>query len=481
MDNSDLHLEDFTLKPKFSFSSPYLADYFGIWCIHEQLFRAMAERCNGMDLAAHVKSSAVQQSVESRDNRIYQLTNDGIAVVQIRGAMMKTVPSMDDGTSTVRLRQQLRAAARDSEVRGAMLVLDTPGGTVKGNADLCADVGSFAASKPIFAFIEDMCASAGVSVASQATKRYANHANAIYGSMGTYGVLVDNSGLAEKLGVKVHVVKAGDYKGMGEPGTAITEEQLAEMQRIINSMNEGYLQMIATGLGKPVESIRPLADGRVLFASEAVKAGLINGVQTYEQAYAELLQLAGQSSKTVPSPKPRSQIMADTPAAATLAELKQAFPKSSADWREKQLEANATMSVASASYIQFVEASAETERQAHVKQLADAKAKAETDVEAARAEGKLKSGSLGHKPIVAKGSGTGESEYLESGDALEDFNAAVVQIAGPNADLQRRQRAIRQVASAKPDLYQAYLLACNPGKKQKRLISEKLEAVTASN
>jgi signal peptide peptidase SppA len=470
---------DFHLSPKFAFDSPYLADYFGIWSIHEPLFRALAERCNGMDLLAHVQSADVRQSVSARDSHSFQITDDGVAIIQVRGAMMKTVPSMGDGTSTVRLRQQVREARRDPSVRGAMLVMDTPGGTVKGNSDFVADVAEFAKAKPIYAFVEDMTASAGVSVASQATKRYANHANAIYGSMGTYGVLVDHSGQAERLGIKVHVVRAGDFKGMGEPGSVITEEQLAEMQRVINAMNEGYLQMIAQGLGKPLEEIRPLADGRVLFAADAAQAGLIDGIRTYEQAYAELLE-ACQPSKPVSLSKPRSQIMADMHP-ATLAELKTKFPKSTAEWRESQLEASSTLPDAALNYAKFVEERAEAAEKAHAKALEDAKASADKDVEAAKAQAKVAGGSLGHRPIRATGSGEGESEseYLETGDAIEDFNLAVAKIAGAHADLSRRQRAIRQVASQKPDLYQAYLLACNPGKKQKRLITEKLEAVGA--
>jgi hypothetical protein len=168
--------------------------------------------------------------------------------------------------------------------------------------------------------------------------------------------------------------------------------------------------------------------------------------------------------------------MADTQP-ATIAELKQKFPKSTADWREKQLEAGASLPEAALNYAAFVEEQREADRQRHEKQLADAQTKADADLEAARAEGKAKGGSLGHRPITAKGNGEGEIEYLESGDAIEDFNIAVAKIAGPNPDLKRRQHAVRQVATAKPELYQAYLLACNPSKKQKRLITEKLESI----
>lgn len=474
---------DFTLPPRFSLDSPYLSDYFGIWQVLENPFRAIVDRCNGINLHAHLQSVEVKQQVDSRDNRIFEVTKDGIAVFGINGPTMKSVPSMANGTSTVRLRQQIRAAKRDAEVVGAMLVMDTPGGTAKGNIDLADDVASFAAVKPIFAYVEDLVASAGVSIASQATKRYANNATAIYGAMGTYIVIEDLSGMAEKLGVKVHVVRAGDFKGMGEPGTAITEAQLAELQRIVNSLNDGYLSVIARGLNRTVESIRPLADGRVIMAADAVSAGLINGIQTYEKTYGELVELANKSkSQNVRNQhQRRSPAMEKTP--ATLAELKATFPKSTADWRESQIESGASLQEASISYAKFVEAKADEERAEHAKALekakADAEVKAKEEATSEKAKSKAASGSLGHRPLTSKNEVDDDDAYegLETGDPVEDFNLAVCKIAGRNPDMQRRQRAVRQVASSKPELYQAYLLATNQGKRQERLIKEKLEAV----
>ena len=65
---------------------------------------------------------------------------------------------------------------------------------------------------------------------------------------------------------------------------------------------------------------------------------------------------------------------------------------------------------------------------------------------------------------------------MESGDPIEDFNAAVAVLAGRSPTLQRRHSAVRAVARKNPELYQAYLLATNPGRLQARLITEKLEA-----
>lgn len=156
----------------------------------------------------------------------------------------------------------------------------------------------------------------------------------------------------------------------------------------------------------------------------------------------------------------------DSPKSATLAELKSTFPNSTADWRETQLEANATLSDAAIAYAQHVEAKATAEREEHAKALADAQAKATATNDV----------SLGHDPMTLSGLGDGDEYQSETGDPTLDFNNAVAKLAGANPSYERRRQAVRTVANKHPELYQAYLLAQNPGKRQRRLIEEKMES-----
>ena len=93
----------------------------------------------------------------------------------------------------------------------------------------------------------------------------------------------------EKLGLKVHVIRAGEYKGMGEPGTVITRSSSAKPSGMINAMNESYSNLVARGTRLPLSKVRSLADGRVILAGDAVSAGLINGIETLDQTYDELV------------------------------------------------------------------------------------------------------------------------------------------------------------------------------------------------
>lgn len=444
------------LAPRFDVGTSYFADYFGLWMIHDEWFSRFIANVQGIDLSSHLN-----QRARDDDGAVYSVTKDGIAQFAIRGPMMKFAPSMSEGTSTVELRRALNLARRDPEVRGGILISDTPGGTSKGNEDLSGDVARFAATKPLFAYVEDMTASAGVSVVSQATKRYANNATAMYGAMGTYAVLQDMSGMAEKLGVKVHVVKAGEFKGAGAPGTELTEKQLAEVQRVVNSVNDAYLQTIASGVRQSVESIRALADGRIILASDAVKAGLINGVQSYEATYRELLETISRS--------PNTQRGGTKMESATLAELKATFPNSTAEWRETQLEAKASLSDAAIAYASHVETKAAAERETHKKEL-----------EAAKNAKPAASPSLGHQPLTTANVGGDDIEML-SGDPVTDFNAAVQERLPKHrqASFEERSAAIAFVARVKPQLHQAYLSATNSktGLMQ-RLLKEKFETAT---
>jgi signal peptide peptidase SppA len=437
---------DFTLPHSFGGIVPRIDEYFGVWAMHEPTFRAIVDRCNGIHLTTHVHSEHAREAVASQTGIEYPVTKDGIAVIAIRGPMMKQVSSMSGGTSTVRIRQQLRAALNDPEVAGAMLVLDTPGGTVSGNADLAREVQRFAEAKPIYAYTEDLTASAGVSVASMATKRFANNASALYGSMGVYSVLTDSSQMAEKVGVKVHVIRAGEHKGAGTPGTEITPEQLAEAQRIIDQLNAQYLGLIAEGLGRSLDSVQVLADGRIHSAQDAVGMGLLDGIQPYD---ATMAQLVAESGARRTFAKRGNAMTENGPTPATLAELKQSFPRSTAEWRESQLEAGATLTRATGAWAQQLEKQLEGERAAREK--AEAAAVQRAAEAALPVRGSVLTGNL---PLTLK---PGEQAAV-GGDPVQAFAQAMRGPDGRMLSWEDRKAARRSLT---PQQLAAHMAATN--------------------
>lgn len=218
---------------------------------------------------------------------LYVIDSNGIAIIPLVGPLMKGDSKFGGTTSTVRTRRAVRMATQDSDVRGIMLHIDSPGGTVSGTAELAADVKLADDQKPVHAFIDDLGASAAYWVASQARRVSAN-ATAEVGSIGVVAVVEDSSGQAEAEGIKVHVIATGPFKGAFVDGTEVTPDHLAYLQQRVDEINGHFLRAISKGRKMSMAEVRKAADGRVFGAAVAQEMGLIDAVQRMDKALADL-------------------------------------------------------------------------------------------------------------------------------------------------------------------------------------------------
>jgi len=337
----------------------------------------MLQGLTGFDLRAHVHLQREQQALRSEAS--YRVDRNGIVVLQITGTMTKRGSSLSGG-GTVRLRRQLREAASDPEVRGILLAIESPGGTVAGTKELADDVADINAnSKPVHAFIEDLGASAAYYVASQADRVTAN-LPAMVGSIGTFMVVYDVSSRMGQMGVKAHVIRAGKFKGAGAFGSEVTEAQIEEWQSLITDSNELFLNAVATGRDMSLAQVRQVADGRVHLASHAMDLKLIDGVGTISEAISALSAVANPRKREVTMSENKTE-----PTAATIEQLRAACPGASSDFLLKQLEANATVQSAQTAFI--VEQNEQVRKaNAEVEEAKASAAKAEKEAEEAKSK-----------------------------------------------------------------------------------------------
>lgn len=261
--------------------TPRLESY---WAIEPKAFAPLIGRPVDLSITPRVAHS------ETRDGG-YTIQN-GVAVIDLSGAMSKypTLFQMIFGVGQTigDVEAQVRAAAADAAVNAILLRVDSPGGTVAGTSDLADAVFEARRKKTVYAYISDMGASAAYYVASQADRVYAD-ADAMVGSIGVYLVVPDYSKMAEAEGVKVNVVRAGEGKGAGVPGTPVTESQLADCQREVDQLNEVFVENVARGRNWPVERVMKLNDGRVHVGRHAQALGLIDGIRTMDETLSELM------------------------------------------------------------------------------------------------------------------------------------------------------------------------------------------------
>lgn len=270
-------------------------NHLGLWCI-EPLWFAQAVALYKAGLYA--LDAAVPHG---REMRAYDVV-DGVAVVPIHGPMTKAGSFKFQETSTVQIRQHLRQAARDEAVHQIMLHIYSPGGHVDGTGELAGDVARIGTLKPTFAHIEDLGASAAYWVASQAQRITAN-ATAEVGSIGTVAVLEDTSKRMDRLGIEVHVLSTGPYKGAGVDGAPLSAEALSYFRGRVESLNSHFLQAIQRGRTMTDAQIDAVRDGRVHIASVAQSYGLIDAVQSFDEA---LEQTKYGTIPPAPAPHPSS-------------------------------------------------------------------------------------------------------------------------------------------------------------------------------
>lgn len=280
--------------PRLAASVPHVDQYLGAWGILPDAMQQALSMVRAMDLEAHIaarQSRGAGMRSEFSDGYAppYQKTTGGVAVIEVVGVMTKYGSSFSECRSSIELRRGVRQAAADSSVRAIALRIDSPGGQTKGIDDLAEAVRSAAEHKPVAAYIEDMGCSAAYYVASGATMIHAN-ASALVGSIGTYAVIADYSKAAEMQGVTVHVVRSGAFKGAGEEGAPITDEHLADFQRIVDDINGLFLNAVGAGRGLAGEALAAVSDGRAWIASEAMSLGLVDAIGSFEDLVAQLEQ-----------------------------------------------------------------------------------------------------------------------------------------------------------------------------------------------
>ncbi|MCK9569985.1 S49 family peptidase [Candidatus Pacearchaeota archaeon] len=259
------------------------AMHLDMWCVKTDWIQAQLRA-----IRSGVLLASPDKVARTYDGTGYPITN-GIAVIELSGSLMKGW-SKYGGTSTMWARSAIRDADRNSDVKAIMMHIDSPGGTSAGTAELGDDIRN--SKKPIHAHIDDLGASAAYWAASQADHISINRAG-LAGSIGTYAAIHDTSGAAEMEGIKVHVVSTGSYKGAGEEGTPVTEEQLAYWQQIVNAHFAIFETAVREGRHMLKAQFNKVSDGRVFSAEESKSLGLIDSVESFDKALKRLSSLEG--------------------------------------------------------------------------------------------------------------------------------------------------------------------------------------------
>lgn len=170
--------------------------------------------------------------------------------------------------------------------KGIMLFIDSPGGTVYESDETYLRLMDYKSctERPVYAYFGSLAASGGYYIASAADHIIANR-NTLTGSIGVIaGQSIDATELFQKIGIKSRTFHAGRNKTMMNYDEPLTEEQAAIMQSVADDAYEQFTSIVAKGRDMPIAKVKELADGRIYTANQALKNGLIDGIDSFENA-----------------------------------------------------------------------------------------------------------------------------------------------------------------------------------------------------
>jgi len=229
-----------------------------------------------------------RQTQESIDLTAFRNKGDRLELVTLSGAISG---SSSSSTSAKAVWERLIELRSEDRVRGVLLSINSPGGTVGMSKEVYAAVRELRELKPVVVTMLDQAASGGYYIASAATKIYAN-AGTLTGSIGVILSGFNVKELFNKVGIESQTIKTGPYKDIFSPFKQISDPERELLQELLQSTYQEFVSDVADGRKMDLEVVKKLADGRIYTGSQAKANGLVDEIGTSEDALDDLRGMA---------------------------------------------------------------------------------------------------------------------------------------------------------------------------------------------
>ncbi len=208
------------------------------------------------------------------------------AVVEIKGEIADGADASAEWIVTA-----LRTAFEDDGSQAVVLLINSPGGSPVQAGIINDEIRRLKKkhNKPVYAVVEESCASAAYYIAVAADDIYVDKASIV----GSIGVLMDGfgfTGLMDKLGVERRLMTAGENKGFLDPFSPQTKHQRAHAQTLLDQIHQQFIQVVREGRGKRLKETPELFSGLFWSGQQAVDLGLADGLGNLDFVAREIVK-----------------------------------------------------------------------------------------------------------------------------------------------------------------------------------------------
>lgn len=252
-------------------------------------------------------------------SRLLKVDN-GVGVISIHGMLTNRDAWWNEFAGLVsynEIRQAAIEALGTDSVKEILLDISSPGGTVAGVKDAVDTLLMVGKVKTITAYSDSTAASAGYWLMASAKKRYVSDV-AVIGSIGVLFKHFEYTKQLEQQGVTATVIRAGEYKGLGNDVEVLSAKARTAIEGMANHIYGVFVQSVADLLGLSYQLVdSKMAQGREFVGSQAVDVGLVDAVASFDKVYAATVNRVAKKSGGADMTKRYTMTAADLAAVAS--------------------------------------------------------------------------------------------------------------------------------------------------------------------
>jgi protease IV len=209
------------------------------------------------------------------------------AVVEIKGEIANGADASAEFVVAA-----MKTAFEDEGAKALVLLINSPGGSPVQAGIINDEIRRMKAkyNKPVYAVVEETCASAAYYIAAATDKIFVDKASIV----GSIGVLMDGfgfTGTMEKLGVERRLIISGENKGFLDPFSPMNEAQRAHAQQMIDQIHDQFINVVKTGRGDRLKLQTPgLFSGLFWSGQQAVDLGLADQLGNVDYVAREVVK-----------------------------------------------------------------------------------------------------------------------------------------------------------------------------------------------
>ncbi len=208
------------------------------------------------------------------------------ALVEVRGEI-----SSDSEASAQAIIGSLRSAFEDPGAQAVVLLINSPGGSPVQAGIINDEIHRLKGlhQKPVYAVVEETCASAAYYIAVAADNIYVDKASMV----GSIGVLMDGfgfTGLMDKVGVERRLLTAGENKGFLDPFSPLNPQQDAHAREMLGDIHQQFIEVVRKGRGERLQATPETFSGLVWSGQRAVSLGLADELASLEQVARDVVK-----------------------------------------------------------------------------------------------------------------------------------------------------------------------------------------------